>query len=161
MLHYIIKRCGEKENVGQKVLCKLCYFSDFDHYERTFKSITGKSYCKAPHGPIPFSYEESFDSLEKEGMITAEKKQFDGYKQYRYRSLTDPDMSDFLPEEIMSIESAIERYGDMTGGEIEEISHMDVPWMIARDGEPIDYGAAMYRDPCTSVDAGQDDEDGE
>jgi len=151
MLHYIIMRCGDRKNVGEKVLCKLCYFSDFDHYERTFNSITGKNYCKALHGPIPYSYEESFNYLIKNGKIIGKTRSFDGYKQHSYVSIMEPDIGDFSPEEIASIESAIERYGEMSGAEIERMSQKDVPWIVARDGEHIDYGAAMYRDPCTSV----------
>jgi len=152
MLHYLIMRCGERENVGQKVLCYLCYFSDFDHYERSFRSITGKKYIKNPHGPIPFGFEGSLDVLERNGMIEKERKQCDGFRHCFFRSLNDPDMGRFLPAEIESMESAIERYGFMTDAEIEEIIGKDVPWLVTKDGDPIDYGAAMYRDPFTSVD---------
>lgn len=41
VLHYIIHRCGAYENVGKIVLFKMLYFSDFDFYELTEKSITG------------------------------------------------------------------------------------------------------------------------
>ncbi|MCL2317865.1 MAG: Panacea domain-containing protein [Methanomassiliicoccaceae archaeon] len=158
MLHYIITRCGEKENVGQKELCIICYFCDFDHYERSFRSITGKNYIKTPHGPIPFGLEGSFDKLERNEMIEKATKQCEGFRHCCYRSLKDPDMGRFLPAEIDSMESAIERYGCMTGAEIEEILHKDVPWLVAKDGDPIDYGTAMYRDPGTSVDPGTVDD---
>ena len=65
MLHYIISKCGDRPNVGTKVLCKLCYFSDFDHYEKNFESITGHNYMKYSHGPVPAGYETSFDALEE------------------------------------------------------------------------------------------------
>ena len=70
-------------------------------------------------------------------------------------------MSDFSADEIATIDSAIERYGNMNGREIGEISHKDVPWIVAKSGCVIDYGTVMYRDEYTSVDPPYTDDDGE
>jgi hypothetical protein len=151
MLHYIIAKCGDRPNVGTKVLCKLCYFSDFDHYERNFESITGHNYKKVLHGPIPVEYETYFILLESKDQVKKKSTMKGSYRQERYQSKTTPDLSGFNAEELASIDSAIERYGNMNGKEIEEISHKDIPWMVTKDGEIIDYGTVMYRDACTSV----------
>ena len=154
MLHYIVHRCGERDNVGTKVLCKLCYFSDFDHYEKNFESITQHNYRRVEHGPIPSGYESSFKNLEESGLVERRTRTYHGRKQYCYQSLVEPDISDFTPEEIVTIDEAIVRYGDMNGADIEEISHKDVPWIVTDDGAIIDYGTVMYRDECTSADKG-------
>jgi len=153
MLHYIVAKCGDRPNVGTKVLCKLCYFADFDHYEKNFRSITGHSYRKLSHGPIPVEYETHFLILEHiDDCIKKRTIKSGPYSQGRYVSLKEPDMSGFSLEEIATIDSVIRRYGHMNGKQIEEISHKDVPWIVANEGDIIDYGTVMYRDACTSVD---------
>lgn len=42
LISYIINRCKNKKNVGKTVICKLVYFSDFNHYEIYEKPITMK-----------------------------------------------------------------------------------------------------------------------
>ena len=49
------------------------------------------------------------------------------------------------------------RLGRMTAKELSELSHKDVPWIIADDKGEISYEAVFYRDPVTSV-LGEDEE---
>lgn len=160
MLHCIISKCGDRQNVGTKVLCKLCYFSDFDHYEKNFESITGHNYIKLSHGPIPAEYELSFFLLEKHGLVKHKAAFVGKYTQDRYTSLEEPDLTGFSDSEIGTINEAIRRYGCMNGKEIEDISHLDIPWIAAKEGEIIDYGTVMYRDANTAADPRYPDDDG-
>ena len=50
---YILERCAGKPNVGETVLSKLLYFSDFNYYELYEEHLTGAKYLKLPYGPIP------------------------------------------------------------------------------------------------------------
>jgi len=49
----ILERCAGKPNVGETVLFKLLYFSDFNSYELYEEHLTGANYRKLPFGPVP------------------------------------------------------------------------------------------------------------
>ena len=53
VLLYILERCAGKPNVGETVLYKLLYFSDFNYYELYEEHLTGAKYRKLPFGPVP------------------------------------------------------------------------------------------------------------
>ena len=53
VLLYILERCAGKPNVGETVLYKLLYFSDFNYYELYEEHLTGARYKKLPFGPVP------------------------------------------------------------------------------------------------------------
>src|SRR5665811_2454349 len=56
VLLYILERCAGKPNVGETVLYKLLYFSDFNYYELYEEHLSGARYRKLPYGPVPVSY---------------------------------------------------------------------------------------------------------
>ncbi len=53
VLLYILEHCAGKPNVGETVLYKLLYFSDFNYYELYEEHLTGAKYRKLPYGPVP------------------------------------------------------------------------------------------------------------
>ncbi len=53
ILLYILERCGGKPNVGETMLYKLLYFSDFNFYEIYEEHLTGAQYRKLPYRPVP------------------------------------------------------------------------------------------------------------
>jgi len=53
VLLYILERCAGKPNVGETVLNKLLYFSDFNYYELYEEHLTGAKYRKLPYEPVP------------------------------------------------------------------------------------------------------------
>ena len=66
VLHYIVYKCGLKNNVGRTVLHKLLYFSDFNYYQIFKESITNESYKKLSRGPVPIHFEEAMAELIEE-----------------------------------------------------------------------------------------------
>lgn len=52
ILLYILERCAGNYNVGETVLYKLLYFSDFNYYELYEEHLTGANYRKLPYGPV-------------------------------------------------------------------------------------------------------------
>ncbi|MDR3282586.1 MAG: SocA family protein [Candidatus Methanoplasma sp.] len=162
MLHYIIWRCKGKDNVGTKVLCKLCYFADFDHYEKHYESVTGREYIKLDHGPVPFDYDGSLETLVSHGCIAVIERRYHGYAQKGYDPILDPDMTGFSEEEVSDIDDSLSRYDGMDGKQIEDASHADMPWRCAKNiRDTLDYNMAMYRDERTSVVPFVPDTDGE
>lgn len=52
ILLYILERCAGKPNIGETVLSKLLYFSDFNYYELYEEHLTGAKYLKLSYGPV-------------------------------------------------------------------------------------------------------------
>jgi transcriptional regulator with XRE-family HTH domain len=49
---YMLERCAGKPNIGETVLYKLLYFSDFNYYEIYDDHVTGATYSKLQYGPV-------------------------------------------------------------------------------------------------------------
>ena len=148
MIHYIISRCGFKENVGRVVLFKLLYFSDFDNYELYENSISGETYLRKRMGPVPSHFQDAISELKNENKINETVINFPKYK---YSSLVKPDTSILSYNELQVIDDTINKISHFLSKEISEYSHGDIPWRIAKDGEAINYEAVFYRDPEYSV----------
>jgi len=154
VIHYIISKCDCKNNVGKTVLCKLLYFSDFDHYEVYEKSITNNTYYRFPQGPYFPMIENLADELIAEGKINVSRKfAFLGgdYPITSYSPLKDPDLSLLNNDELKVIDSVIDKLSLMNANEISEYSHGDKPWRVAKEGEELDYEFVFYRDEKYSV----------
>ena len=61
LISYIISRCKNKKNVGKTVICKLVYFSDFNHYEIYEKPIINETYIKFDKGPLSKHFLDSIN----------------------------------------------------------------------------------------------------
>ena len=73
MLLYILERCAGKPNVGETVLYKLLYFSDFNYYELYEEHLTGAKYRKLLYGPVP----QKLDTIIGQMMKREDKKDKD------------------------------------------------------------------------------------
>lgn len=147
VLHYIISKCGLKDNVGKTVIFKLLYFADFNFFELYEKSLTNESYRKLPHGPAPVHFELAVSELKREEKINIKTKKVKlGRVMYRYISLKEPSY-DLSLDELAVIDEVISQLSDMNASQISEYSHGDMPWRATEDGKIIDYGFVFYRDP--------------
>lgn len=147
VLHYIIYKCGLKNNVGKTVLFKLLYFSDFNYFELFEKSLTNEQYRKLSRGPAPIHFDLAVSELINEGKIEMKKKDLpSGKVMYNYSSLVEP-LIDLKEDELSVIDDVIDELSHMNAKEISEYSHGDMPWKATDDNEIIDYGFVFYRNP--------------
>ncbi len=132
---------------GKKKLAKLLYFADFDFYEKNEKSITGDKYLAYPMGPFPTSLDEMTDILTKEKAISVEQvEEREGYNPTEvYRCLTKPDISFFNEEEIKMLDRIVTKYGQLTGKQLEELSHAEAPYIGTELRKEIPYELSFYR----------------
>lgn len=58
------------------------------------------------------------------------------YKQYGWDVIPAPGSNDVnLPDEVLELlDSVIETYGDLSGNELEALTHSETPWIEARRG---------------------------
>lgn len=145
VLLYILERCAGKPNVGETVLYKLLYFSDFNYYELYEEQLTGASYRKLPHGPVPFRMDYILKGMEENGELAKLETEYYGLKQKRYMPLVKPDLTKLKASEIEVIDHVIDQLSDMNAKGISLYSHNDMPWRATKDGEEIDYELVFYR----------------
>lgn len=158
VLLYILERCAGKPNVGETVLYKLLYFSDFNYYELYEEHLTGAKYRKLPYGPVPQKLDIIIGQMMEKGMIKRIKTEYYDKVQTRYIPLAKADLTELKASEKEVIDKVIEQLGDWSAAMISNYSHGDKPWKASDDGEMISYNLVFYRRPPYSVRVYEEDE---
>ncbi|MEA1876201.1 MAG: DUF4065 domain-containing protein [Bacteroidota bacterium] len=151
ILLYILERCGGKPNIGETVLYKLLYFSDFNFYETYEEHLTGAQYRKLPYGPVPQKLDYLISQMIANGQLQRIKTEYHGYPQTRYIPMEKADLTEMSAAEKEIIDRVIDRFSDWSASAISEFSHKDLPWKATEEGDIIDYELAFYREPPFSV----------
>ncbi len=152
VLLYILNKVGAKPNVGETVLYKLLYFIDMDYYERHGQSITGLTYIHNTYGPSPVSdFRAVVNDMIKYDELDIVETKFFNNKQKKYLPQTTPKLDKLSASEIKHIDKELVRLGDKKASELTELAHKDTPWIVAKQGKPIDYRDVFYRTPATAV----------
>src|SRR5690554_1094465 len=151
ILLYILERCAGKPNVGETVLYKLLYFSDFNYYELYEEHLTGAKYRKLPYGPVPQKLDAIINQMIDKGQLQRVKTEYHDYPQTRYLPLKKADLTELKASEKEVIDRVIEQMSDWSATAISNYSHKDLPWLASKEGEEINYELAFYRDVPFSV----------
>lgn len=151
VLIYILEKCAGKPNVGETVLYKLLYFSDFNYYELYEEHLTGARYRKLPYGPVPQKLDSIINQMIESSHLQRIKTDYHGYPQTRYLPLIKPDLTQLKASEKEIIDKVIEQMSDWSASTISNYSHKDMPWLASKEGEDINYELAFYREAPYSV----------
>jgi transcriptional regulator with XRE-family HTH domain len=151
VLLYILERCAGKPNVGETVLYKLLYFSDFNYYELYEEHLTGAKYRKLPYGPVPQKLDSIIIQLIDNNQIQRVKTEYHDYMQTRYLPLVKANLTELKASEKEIIDRVIEQMSDWSAAAISNYSHKDMPWLASKEGEEINYELAFYREVPYSV----------
>lgn len=151
VLLYILEKCAGKPNVGETVLYKLLYFSDFNYYELYEEHLSGARYRKLPYGPVPRRFESIVNSMIEKGELKRFKTEYFGKVQTRYLPLEKADLTKLHASEKDVIDKVIDQMSDWSAAAISTYSHNDMPWKASKEGEEINYELAFYRDAPYSV----------
>jgi transcriptional regulator with XRE-family HTH domain len=151
VLLYILEKCAGKPNVGETVLYKLLYFSDFNYYELYEEHLTGAKYRKLPFGPVPQNLDTIIHQMIDENQLQRIKTEYYGLTQTRYLPLMKANLTELKASEKEIIDKVIEQMSDWSAATISNYSHKDMPWLASKEGEEINYELAFYRDAPFSV----------
>ncbi|MCK9399143.1 MAG: DUF4065 domain-containing protein [Bacteroidales bacterium] len=151
VLLYILERCAGKPNVGETVLYKLLYFSDFNYYELYEEQLTGASYRKLPYGPVPQKLDAIINQMIDQSQLQRVKTEYHDYPQARYLPLVKADLTQLKASEKEVIDRVIEQMSDWSAARISNYSHKDMPWLVSKEGEEINYELVFYRESPHSV----------
>ena len=146
VLLYILEKCAGKPNVGETVLNKLLYFSDFNHYELYEEHLTGARYRKLPYGPVPHTLDSIVNQMIEAGQLQRIKTEYFGAQQTRYLPLIKADLTKLKASEKDVIDKVIEHMSDWSATAISSYSHNDLPWEVTSEGKYISYELAFYRE---------------
>jgi len=150
VLLYMLNKVGSKPNIGETVLYKLLYFTDFDFYEKYEEQLIGATYIKNHYGPTPVEFEKIVAEIMNKEIMKVKSSYFN-YPQRKYLPLRKADLSKLKANEIEVIDKVLDRLSDMNATQISEYSHNDVPWLTTEDNEVIEYESVFYRTPSYSV----------
>ena len=151
VLLYILEHCAGKPNVGETVLYKLLYFSDFNYYELYEEHLTGAKYRKLPFGPVPQKLDAIIKQMIDNGQLQRVKTEYHGFPQTRYLPLEKADLTQLKASEKEVIDRVIEQMSNWSAAMISDYSHKDMPWEITDEGKDINYELAFYRELPYSV----------
>ncbi|RNL52472.1 type II toxin-antitoxin system antitoxin SocA domain-containing protein [Pedobacter jejuensis] len=146
VLLYILEHCAGKPNVGETVLYKLLYFSDFNYYELYEEHLTGAKYKKLPYGPVPQKLDSIINQMIDDNQLQRIKTEYKGFAQKRYIPLQKADLTELKASEKDVIDKVIEQMSDWSAKAISDYSHKDLPWEVTEDGKDISYNLAFYRE---------------
>ena len=152
VLLYVLEKVGAKPNVGETVLYKLLYFIDFDYYEKYGQSITGLTYVRNHYGPTPtMAFVDVVKQMEATGELEVIATKYFTNTQKKYLPTQKADLHSLSAKELVHINEELARLGDKTATELSDLSHYDMPWLAAKQGEPLQYRDVFYRSDITAV----------
>ena len=151
VLLYILEKCAGKPNVGETVLYKLLYFSDFNYYELYEEHLTGAEYKKLPYGPVPQKLNTIINQMIEGGVLKRVKTKYHGFPQTRYLPLEKANLLEMKASETEMLDRVIEQMSDWSAAAISNYSHKDLPWEVTDEGKSISYELAFYREAPFSV----------
>lgn len=142
---YLVNKLGKIN--GKKKAYKLLYFLDFDFFEAYEKPFTGETYTALPMGPVPRYFDGIVDQLVKDGYIEIKKVVMSPMyenpaviyipkKKMNYR---------FSKQEQKMLDRVVDKYGSLTGKDLEVLSHAQPPYAAVELGEVIPYEYSYYR----------------
>jgi len=134
------------------VLYKLLYFIDFDYYEKTGHSITGLTYVRNHFGPTPaVQFREVVEGLKRDEELEIVETEYYKNTQKKYLPLKSVKLERLSASELQHINETLARLSDKTATELSDLSHLDTPWRVAKQGEKIKYRFVFYRSDLTAV----------
>lgn len=152
VLLYLLEKIGAKPNIGETVLYKLLYFIDFDYYEKYSKSITGLTYVRNHFGPTPaITFKQIVKNLQDNNELEIVETKFFNNTQKKYLPTKSLELEVLSAKELQHINEEIERLSNKTAADLTTMSHYDTPWIVTKQGKPIDYRYVFYRTNMTAV----------
>jgi len=147
LILHIAQRCAADPYFGAKKLNKLLYYSDFLAYARLGASITGQEYRRRAQGPEPRLLVAVRDQMVKSGELAIQDVELVfGNRQKRPVNLRAANLALFTAAEIALVDDVIHSLDKLSSREISQLSHREVGWRAAKDGDTIAYATIFLSD---------------
>lgn len=143
LANLVVLLCEKAEPFVTK-LNKLLFYVDFKFYKAHRKTVTGLSYYRLDHGPVPASYSLLYDMLVERGNIEQVEARIGAYDGTLVRPLGSGDRNVFDDEELTIIFEVRSRFSSMTSKEISDFSHEELAWKDTPSKSIISYDFASH-----------------
>ena len=138
-LHYIVWKAGNRPGFGATKLNKVLWFADARVYVLHRTYMTGATYIREKHGPVPKQMMPAQTAMARAGIIEV----WNDSGQTRFRTKSKPDMSAFNADEMKALDFWIDEIDkEYTAKSISDKTH-DYGWDIAEMGEEIPLYAIL------------------
>lgn len=151
----IIYLCSKLGGVikGKKKLYKLLYYVDFDmfEYKESMSTITGTRYYAWRMGPVPEPsvFSDLIEKMQNENKIKVDRQDIEKYETPTtmeiYSTDTKPNINLFSEDEIKILDRVVSHYGNLTGSQLETLTHKEAPWISTERLKVIPFELSFYR----------------
>lgn len=139
LVHYICEKAENPSVLGAIKLNKVLWYSDVINYMVTGSSMTGETYVKRQHGPVPRHVLKAVDELVSEDKIIRGRADHFGHLKNEYIAIQESDKTLFSGADIALVDEAFEYVClNHTAKSISEETH-GIIWKIASIGEVLPY----------------------
>jgi len=123
--------CSRIDTIVQTKMNKLLFYSDFIAHHAFGQSITGSSYWRLQHGPVPCRYQHIQGVLEEQEFIEMREVIFPNYEGLAYEPGPEaPRPADVLTtDELRVLEFVYQTFGKLNAGQISDRSHKESAWL--------------------------------
>lgn len=122
-------------------LMKLMFYSDFVHFRRYGRSISGLSYVHMTHGPAVDNYDLILAVMGIQGLIWVQPVE-GKYAGDIIRPLHPVSHGLLDAGELAVMASVVEKLGPLSGSELSRLSHKEDAWKDTVNGQKIPYSYA-------------------
>ncbi len=130
-----------RKTIGKTKLMKELFYTDFLYYKNYGSSLTGLTYVKLPHGPVPDNYETLLEILNDNDFVEITSIIKGNYEENSIAGKNkDYDLS---LEEKKLIDEIINYFADYTGSQISDYSHQEKAWQESKLNQFINYDYAF------------------
>src|ERR1700735_3442771 len=99
MVLYVCDKATDPSVLGSVKLNKVLWYADSIHYMVHGRSITGETYIKRQHGPVPRHIVRAVDELVAEKKVARGRVDHFGFTKSEFIAIKDSDVNSFSPEE--------------------------------------------------------------
>jgi len=148
---HVAELSSDDVTFGKTKLNKIMYYVDFYAYGVTGKSITGATYQRRQFGPVPKQIAAARQRLVASGRVRFDEISYFGRPLERMTPLEGADVSAFTLGELQLISEVVRGLRDLNGSQASEMSHQEVGWILAADGETIPYETVFLNAPALTT----------
>jgi len=127
--------------LGKTKLAKLLYYFDFISYRDTGKPVTGALYYKQEFGPLAQDLTEVIGNLVMENKLQVNHVVVEGRDKQKdqFKVLAEPNEKVFNEYEQGLLRKLVSTYAEVPTDVIVAKSHLEAPWVKAKNGAALDY----------------------
>lgn len=150
---YILEKTAGKPNINEQVLFSILYFCDFNYYEIYETHLSTIQFIKILNKPVPINIDNIINQLIGEESIIRIKTKATKSKNNLTRliPLQKADLQILKASEKVIIDNLVEQITNWSIIAIESYTQKDMPLMVTKESEIINFEFAFYREAPYSV----------